>query len=175
VRWSEAGIAVDVAVNVSARQFQQEDLPERIFAALRDSQLDPRRLGIELTESVLMEDGDRARDMLECLKRRGVSVAIDDFGTGYSSLSYLKRLPIDVLKIDRSFVHGLTRDRDSQAIVKAMIGLSHTLGIEVIAEGVEDDADVNCLAAWGCRYAQGYHFGRPMPAADFERLALAVR
>jgi diguanylate cyclase (GGDEF)-like protein/PAS domain S-box-containing protein len=175
VRWSEAGIAVDVAVNVSARQFQQEDLPERIFAALRDSRLDPRRLGIELTESVLMEDGDRARDMLECLKRRGVSVAIDDFGTGYSSLSYLKRLPIDVLKIDRSFVHGLTRDRDSQAIVKAMIGLSHTPGIEVIAEGVEDDADVNCLAAWGCRYAQGYHFGRPMPAADFERLALAVR
>lgn len=175
VRWREAGIEVDVAVNFSARQFRQDDLPERIFGALRDWKLDPRRLGIELTETVLMEDAQRARDMLECLKRGGISVAIDDFGTGYSSLSYLKRLPLDVLKIDRSFVHGVTQDRDSQAIVRAMIGLSQTLGIEVIAEGVENDGDVSCLAEWGCRYAQGYYFGRPMPAADFARLATAVR
>ena len=168
--WRDAGLELNVSVNVSARQFQQANLVERIVEVLDETGVDPGWFEIELTESSVMEDAERAIASLRKLKEHGVRVAIDDFGTGYSSLSYLKRLPLDVLKIDQSFVQGVTGDHDSAAIVKAIIGLARSLGIEVIAEGVELQGDVDFLSAWGCNQAQGFYFGRPVPSDDFRRL-----
>ena len=168
--WRDAGLELNVSVNVSARQFQQANLVERIVEVLDETGVDPGWLEIELTESSVIEDAERAIASLRKLKEHGVRVAIDDFGTGYSSLSYLKRLPLDVLKIDQSFVQGVTGDHDSAAIVKAIIGLARSLGIEVIAEGVELQGDVDFLSAWGCNQAQGFYFGRPVPSDDFRRL-----
>lgn len=168
--WRDAGLELNVSVNVSARQFQQANLVERIVEVLDQTGVDPGWLEIELTESSVIEDAERAIASLRKLKEHGVRVAIDDFGTAYSSLSYLKRLPLDVLKIDQSFVQGVTGDHDSAAIVKAIIGLARSLGIEVIAEGVELQGDVDFLSAWGCNQAQGFYFGRPVPSDDFRRL-----
>ena len=169
-RWRDAGLDLNISVNVSARQFQQADLVERIVEVMDETGVEPAWLEIELTESSVMEDAERAIASLRKLKQHGVRVAIADFGTGYSSLSYLKRLPLDVLKIDQSFVHGVTADHDSAAIVKAIIGLARSLGIEVIAEGVELQGDVDFLSAWGCHQAQGFFFGRPVPPDEFQRL-----
>ncbi len=169
--WQQAGHGeLRVAVNLSARQFTQKALAQSIADVLRATGLAPHLLELELTESMVMNDVDSAITILRTLKNLGVQIAIDDFGTGYSSLSYLRRFPIDVLKIDQSFVNDLAIDPDAAAIVAAVITLAHSLRLEVIAEGVETLEQLTFLRAHGCDQMQGYYFGRPVDAQAFELL-----
>jgi diguanylate cyclase (GGDEF)-like protein/PAS domain S-box-containing protein len=167
--WQRAGFNdLRIAVNLSPRQFAQQDLAKSIAAALEETGLDPQYLEIELTESLVMTDVERAIGILRDLKGLGVKLSIDDFGTGYSSLSYLKRFPIDVLKIDQSFVRDMTLDPDDAAIVSLIISLAHSLRLQVIAEGVETEEQLAYLRHHDCDQMQGYYFSRPVAAADFE-------
>jgi len=163
-----------IAVNVSARHFQQANFLERLVQALTKTRLDPVCLELELTETSIMSNPEAAAELLTEIRNLGVRVAIDDFGTGYSSLSYLKRLPIDTVKLDRSFVKGATSHPDDAALVMAIITLAHNLGLKVIAEGVETDEQMNFLRLLRCDEAQGYFFSKPVPAEVFES-ALTLR
>jgi diguanylate cyclase (GGDEF)-like protein len=168
--WQDEGFApLPVAVNVSGRQFRRRDLPELVARVLDETGLPPSLLRLELTESCVMEDAGFAAVVLRELKAKGVGVSVDDFGTGYSSLSYLRRLPVDELKIDRSFVHAATDDEDDAAIVAAIIQLARTLRLQVVAEGVETEGQLELLRALGCGRAQGYLFSRPLPAEEVRR------
>jgi diguanylate cyclase (GGDEF)-like protein/PAS domain S-box-containing protein len=169
--WHEAGFpGLRIGVNLSARQFQQKNLVQLIRQALTDSGLEPLHLDLELTESMLMHDMERTVATLTELDALGVALSVDDFGTGYSSLSYLKRFPIDVLKIDRSFVRDITSDPDDAAIATAIIAMAHSLEIKVIAEGVETLEQQEFLKQHNCDGMQGYYFSKPLPAEDFTRL-----
>jgi diguanylate cyclase (GGDEF)-like protein/PAS domain S-box-containing protein len=161
-QWLAAGVPARVAVNVSARQFHDGDLANLVPAVLQECRLPPHLLELELTESILMQNAEQALAILDRLHATGVKIAIDDFGTGYSSLSYLKRLPIDVLKIDQSFVRDIADDADDRAIVSAIIGLARSLQLEVIAEGVETEAQLAFLRERQCGMMQGYLFSRPV-------------
>ncbi|MGB4927820.1 MAG: EAL domain-containing protein [Giesbergeria sp.] len=164
--WERQGLgSFRMAVNVSVRQFAQPDLAEYIAAVLAETGLEPHSLEIELTESLLMQDVDRSIDILQQLKAIGLQMSIDDFGTGYSSLAYLKRFPIDLLKIDQAFVRDIETSLDDTAIVKAIISMAHSLGLRVIAEGVETEAQCNFLRLNMCDEIQGYFFSRPVDAA----------
>ncbi|XDY96632.1 EAL domain-containing protein [Pseudomonas benzenivorans] len=166
--WHQAKIRVPkVSVNLSARQFAEGDLDRRIAAILADSGVAPACLELELTESILMQDVTGALGILADLKRLGLCLAIDDFGTGYSSLNYLKQFPIDVLKIDRSFVDGLPDGEQDAQIARAIIAMAHSLNLAVIAEGVESQAQLDFLRQHECDEVQGYLLGRPMPAQQF--------
>ncbi|NNC77654.1 MAG: EAL domain-containing protein [Woeseiaceae bacterium] len=168
--WKETlGKDVQVAVNISSQQLYQSDLKKTVMKALFEASIKPNLLQLELTESLLMRDVDDTIDTLTYLKDAGVSLAIDDFGTGYSSLSYLKKFPLDALKIDRSFVAELGVDNDDAAICAAIIAMSHRLGLQVIAEGIETDHQLTFLREQGCELGQGYLLGRPLPASEFER------
>jgi diguanylate cyclase (GGDEF)-like protein/PAS domain S-box-containing protein len=166
-RWQRAGIpAVSVAVNVSALEFRHREFFDHAFGILRDTGVDPACLQLELTESVLMRDVAASADLLARLKAMGVEIAVDDFGTGYSSLSYLSQFPIDVLKIDQSFVRAIDAGGGSNgAIVSAVIGMGKNLHHRVVAEGVEDQTQLAFLKAHDCNEAQGYWFSRPVDAA----------
>jgi diguanylate cyclase (GGDEF)-like protein/PAS domain S-box-containing protein len=169
--WQLSGLGhLRVSVNLSARQFAQHDLVESVAQALNEAQLEPQYLEIELTESLVMADVDRAIGILRELKALGVKLSVDDFGTGYSSLSYLKRFPIDVLKIDRSFVNDITVDPDDAAIVASIISLAHSLRLQVIAEGVETEAQLAYLREHHCDQIQGYFFSRPVTPDAFARM-----
>ena len=159
-----------VSVNVSARQFRHQDFVSRVLAALACSGANPCRLKLELTESLLVEDIDDVVAKMGALQARGVGFSLDDFGTGYSSLSYLRRLPIDQLKIDRSFVGELLTNANDEAIVRTIVALGQSLALTVIAEGVENEAQKNRLASIGCHCYQGDYFGRPLLLESFERL-----
>jgi EAL domain-containing protein (putative c-di-GMP-specific phosphodiesterase class I) len=152
-----------LAVNLSARQLRQSDLVDTVLRALQESGADPRRLKLELTESQLLHDVEDSIEKMAALAAHGVRFALDDFGTGYSSLTYLKRLPLSQLKIDRSFVRDLLLDPNDAAIARTILQLAQSLELEVVAEGVETEAQFNALRAMGCPYFQGYHFGRPQP------------
>lgn len=166
---------VTLAVNVSARQFHQPDFVDRVVAALQRSSADPRRLKLELTESVLIDDVDAVVSRMAALRAHGVCLALDDFGTGYSSLSYLKRLPLNQLKIDKSFVRHLLSDASDAAIARTVVALAEALGLDVIAEGVETPAQREVLQRLGCLMYQGFLFGRPMPVDEFEAWAEPTR
>jgi diguanylate cyclase (GGDEF)-like protein/PAS domain S-box-containing protein len=167
--WHAAGAAVPpVAVNLSARQFASDTLVDDIVEAMALYEVAPGELEVELTESVLMADPERANEVLRRLHGLGVRIAIDDFGTGYSSLSYLKRFPAQTVKIDRSFISGLPTDGDDLAIAEAVIAMAHSLGLGVVAEGVETEAQLSALRDLGCDEAQGFLLGRPMPAAELK-------
>jgi diguanylate cyclase (GGDEF)-like protein len=167
--WRNAGLAVvPVAVNVSAKQFNR-GLYEVIDGALREHEIDPSMLELEITETDAMSDPGRVIEVLQKLRDIGVKVSIDDFGTGYSSLGYLKRFPISQLKLDRAFVHGLPDDADDTSITKAVISMAHSLGLQVVAEGVENEAQRNFLSAHGCDQMQGYLLSPAVPAADCHR------
>ncbi|MBL8525678.1 MAG: EAL domain-containing protein, partial [Betaproteobacteria bacterium] len=164
--WSDIGIKVPIAVNLSAIQFKQKDLVEDIAARLREHGVPGEMLELELTESLFMEDVNAMSRTLHRLKDLGVSLAVDDFGTGYSSLSYLKRYPIDKIKIDRSFIRDVPTDADDVAISVAIIGLASSLGLKVVAEGVETAAQAAFLLEHRCDYLQGYLISQPLDAAD---------
>ena len=169
--WQAEGHAVGrVAVNVSARQFKSSSLLTQVRQALESSGLAPHILELEVTEGVLIDDVESVIDLLGRLKQIGVSIALDDFGTGYSSMAYLRRLPIDVLKIDQSFVRDLAHDEDARSIVRAIVAMAHALNKSVVAEGVETLAQANLLRAWGCNEAQGFFFSRPVTAAALEAM-----
>jgi EAL domain-containing protein (putative c-di-GMP-specific phosphodiesterase class I) len=155
-----------VSVNLSARQLASPGLPNVVAGVLVRSGLARELLCLEITESVLMEDADTSRDLLESLNRLGVTIAVDDFGTGYSSLLYLRRFPVDVLKIDRSFVAGLGTSSEDSAIVSGVIGLAKALGLRSVAEGVEEPGQAVELGVLGCDTAQGYYWSRPLEPAD---------
>jgi diguanylate cyclase (GGDEF)-like protein len=165
--WRDAGIELTVSVNLSTRDLIDVGLPEGIAALLDRAGVPGRLLELEITESVIMADPMRARGVIARLREMGVKVAIDDFGSGYSSLGYLKQLPVNDLKIDRSFVITMMDDPDDLVIVQSTIDLAHNLGLTVIAEGVETDEAWRRLRALGCDVAQGWLIGRPLPAADF--------
>jgi diguanylate cyclase (GGDEF)-like protein len=157
---------LSVSVNLSARQMSQSDMVEQVKSALAASTLDPHSLKLEITESVVMENAEAAAVMFKELRVLGVQLSIDDFGTGYSSLSYLHRFPVNFLKIDRSFVSRMTEGNDNAEIVRTIVTLARNLGMEVIAEGVETEAQNRQLKSLGCEYAQGYLFSRPVDAVS---------
>ena len=159
-----------LAVNLSGRQFLHFNLIKQVEEALRNASFDPRLLDFEITETIAMHNAEESVGVMRQLKSLGIGLSLDDFGTGYSSLSYLKRFPIDVLKIDKSFVRDIPEDANDLAIVSAIIAMAHALGLKVIAEGVETGAQWEFLRDCGTQLAQGYYFGRPLPAQDLEAL-----
>ena len=161
---------VPVAVNLSARVFRDRTLPATLAGILRDTGLDARLLELEITESAVMQQTDTTLETLSQLSAMGIQLAVDDFGTGYSSLAYLKRFPIDKLKIDQSFVRGIPGDGEDVAIAQAIISLARTLGLRVVAEGVETGAQLDFLVAHGCDDVQGNLFCPPCPPGDTARI-----
>jgi diguanylate cyclase (GGDEF)-like protein/PAS domain S-box-containing protein len=169
--WQDAGLRpIEMAVNVSSIEFRNEDFLEGVRAILEETGLSPHYLGLELTESVLMQHAEFTVPVLKKLKAMGVRLAIDDFGTGYSSLSYLRQFPIDTLKVDQSFVNGINADTDDATIINAVINMGGNLKHRVIAEGVETIEQVAFLQAHGCDEGQGYYFSHPVPASQFAKL-----
>ncbi len=170
-RWQKAGHPpLRLAVNISAYQFHQQRLPQLLQQLLQDHPVDPDLLELELTESAAMLDIDHTTQVLRQLRALGIRLALDDFGTGFSSLSYLRRFPLDTLKIDRSFVQPMPRDPGSNAIVRGIVQLGHSLDLSTLAEGIETRRQLELLRRFGCDAGQGYLFGRPMPLSRFEAL-----
>lgn len=161
--------AFRVAVNISAMHFQQKNFISEIKSLLSEIDFNPEFLELELTESALMNSTQESANKLTQLKAIGIKVSIDDFGTGYSSMSYLKQLPVDILKIDKSFIDGIPGDLNNTAITKAIIELAHQFGLKTIAEGVEYKTQLDFLKASNCHLIQGFYFYKPLKAADFEK------
>jgi EAL domain-containing protein (putative c-di-GMP-specific phosphodiesterase class I) len=159
--WARSGYATTICVNVTPQRFVANGFVDRVERSVAITGIDPARLVVEITEWSILGDIDAARATLTALNRLGVRVALDDFGTGFSSLADIAALPVDELKIDASFVAGLGFDRARTAIVRAIVGLGHALGIMIVAEGVEDASQAFALRALGCEFGQGFHFGRP--------------
>jgi diguanylate cyclase (GGDEF)-like protein len=173
-RWHRAGISLGLAVNLSVRNLLEPSLAARVAALVARSGVAPGTLTLEITESGVMTDPEAAIAMLWELRGIGVRLSVDDFGTGYSSLAYLKRLPVDEVKLDKSFVLNMTGDPDDAAIVRSTVELAHNLGLQLVAEGVEDQETLELLATLGCDLAQGYHLARPMPPDDVADLQQAA-
>jgi len=171
-QWERDGLAggMDLSVNVSVRQLREPGFAASVTEILERTGLEPGRLVLEITESLLMENIDAVLDVLEELRRRGVRLAIDDFGTGYSSLAYLVSLPVQVLKIDRSFVVRLDEDPNSATLVRSIIKLARDLELQTVAEGVEEARQLENLRRLGCDKVQGFYFSRPLAASDLEKL-----
>jgi EAL domain-containing protein (putative c-di-GMP-specific phosphodiesterase class I) len=167
--WQQAGHDVRLGVNLSPSQLQSGDLAAAVAGVLRETGFSPRLLELEVTENILLEDDAMALDTFRRIQHLGVHIAFDDFGTGYASLTYLKKFPLDRMKIDQSFVRNLKADDADAAIVGCTISLGTLLGLSVIAEGIEDAATAERLKGMGCEEGQGYFFGPPMPAAEFEQ------
>ncbi len=170
-RWSEEGFApIQMAVNLSAKQFQQQDLPDVVAAILKETGMNPEYLELEITETILMQNLETTIDQLVRLMALGVKISIDDFGTGYSSLNYLKRFPLHALKIDRSFVKDIGEDSDESSIVSAIISLAHNLSLEVVAEGVETQGQLEFLRSQQCDRFQGFLMSTPVPAENIQQM-----
>ena len=169
-RWRDAGLpSLRLCVNVSGLQLRSDDLPGAVERILGEYGISGKQLELEITESAMMEDEDEASRTLEALKRQGVRIALDDFGTGYSSLSYVKRFPVDAIKIDRSFVQGVIEDPEARAITSAIVALAHELGLTVVAEGVESEAQQRCLTELRCDEMQGFLLSEPLESEAVER------
>ena len=170
--WQKNELTSDLvlAVNVSAKQFRQTGFVAQVQDAVYRHAINPKLLKLELTESLLLEDIEDTIATMNALRKIGVRFSLDDFGTGYSSLQYLKLLPLDQLKIDQSFVRDISSDNSDRAIVRTIIAMAHSLNLNVIAEGVETDDQLNLLLKKGCAHYQGYLFGKPMPIEKFEAL-----
>jgi diguanylate cyclase (GGDEF)-like protein len=167
-KWHAAGLSIHISINVSARDLVNPDFPGIFDELMRTNTGSLQWLTLEITESTIMADPGHAQSTLEYLSRLGLRLSVDDFGTGYSSLSYLKKLPVDELKIDKSFVLDMQGNKDDATIVRSTIDLGHNMGLKVVAEGVEDAGTCDALRRLGCDFVQGYFIGRPMPAGDFE-------
>jgi len=174
-RWHEQGYPLRVAVNLSGRQLKEGCLVANVLATLREADVDPCWLELELTESMLMDASTDILDRLHALTDAGIQLAIDDFGTGYSSMSYLKTFPVRALKVDRSFVRGLPQNPEDAAITRAIIAMARSLKMEVVAEGIETQEQNDFLRANGCDKSQGYLYGRPCPAAQIGQMLAAAR
>ena len=176
--WRADGLTLDISFNLSPRQLWQPDVVDKIVSRIGAQGLEASRLTVEITESTAMTDPDRTQQILEDMHARGLRLAIDDFGTGYSSLARLKHMPVDILKIDRSFIRDVDADRDSSSMVSAMIALAQNLGMTALAEGIETEGEWRFLADRGCPMGQGYYFSRPVPPDDIlalhRRAAIAV-
>jgi EAL domain-containing protein (putative c-di-GMP-specific phosphodiesterase class I) len=160
-----------MSVNISARQLQRPDaFLNQLVAALEESGLAPGSLVLEITESMLMGDAEHNVDVLRKFKELGVGIAVDDFGTGYSNLAYLRLFPMDLLKVDKTFVDGLGEGLENTAIVEAVVGLAHSMGLQTVAEGIETTVQADRLRALGCDLGQGYYFSKPLPARDAKAL-----
>jgi EAL domain-containing protein (putative c-di-GMP-specific phosphodiesterase class I) len=166
-RWADAGRTLGVAVNLSASNLLDASLPDEVAVRLEAHGVAPSQLTLEVTEGTILGNPLRSGEVLAQVRRLGVAVSLDDFGTGHSSLSHVKRLPVDELKIDRSFVAGLASDPTDRAIVETIVRLATSLGLTVVAEGVEDDEVLALLREQGCALAQGYLFSRPLPEPEF--------
>jgi EAL domain-containing protein (putative c-di-GMP-specific phosphodiesterase class I) len=174
--WQKAGLKpVRISVNLSGVQLKQHDLIEKVSRVLENTELSPKFLELELTEGVLMDNAEMTINTLGKLKKMGIRLSIDDFGTGYSSLSYLKRFPIDTLKIDQSFIRDITTDADDDAIASTIIAMAHNLRLKVIAEGVENQKQVEILEQKGCDEVQGYFFGRPLTEQNLCKLLKEIK
>lgn len=173
--WNALGFSLDMYVNMSGRQLERNQIADDVHSALSKSGLDPGRLVLELTETTLMRDIDATSERLLLLKALGARIAIDDFGTGFSSLARLRRFPIDLLKIDQSFVSGIADTDDAAAIIKTLVGLGRALGIEILAEGIETDVQRVHLVGEGVEYGQGFLFARPMEGKELTRLLRRLR
>jgi len=174
--WQDEGIPpIEVAVNVSAGHIAQQTLARTVKQVLKQTGLDPRYLGLELTESALVQNAELAAEVLGELKSTGVSISVDDFGTGHSSLSYLKRLPVDAVKIDQSFVRNITTDPDDAAIAGAIVAMAHSLKLRVTAEGVETVEQLEFLRSLHCDDIQGYFVSRPVPGEELTQILAATR
>jgi len=169
-RWQDGFGDFTLAVNISARQFHQPDLCDRLLNLLEAAGLPARELELEITESMALSDVAHGLDAVRQLKSAGFRIAVDDFGTGHSSLSYLRRFDVDQIKIDRSFVAGIGAERSDETIVKAIIAMGHSLGLTIVAEGVETREQYDFLRTHGCDHAQGYLIGRPLEAEAVEAL-----
>ncbi len=172
-QWNTQGYPLSVGINLSARQFMQADLVEQIKCLIAQYEIDPKHIDLEITETIAMQDADNSINKMHQLKELGVKLSMDDFGTGYSSLSYLHQFPLDVLKIDRSFVKDITGNGEDGAIARAVIAMAHSMKLKVIAEGVETESQYSFLHAYGCEIIQGYLISRPVPADEFEALLSA--
>jgi len=166
--WQDGSRDLRVAVNLSARSLHDPNLPRLVAGQLRDSGVDPRLLELEITESAIIVDPVRALETLKKLAELGVRVSLDDFGTGYSSLAVIRNLPAHEIKVDRSFVAGMTKDRSDEVIVRIVIDLARNLGLNVVAEGVEDALTQERLKQLGCHRAQGYFICHPLPAEELD-------
>jgi diguanylate cyclase (GGDEF)-like protein len=173
-QWAADGLTVRMAVNLSARSLLDPDLVADVGRALADAGAAPENLELEITESAIMADPDRARRTLERLGELGIRLAIDDFGTGYSSLAYLSRLPVHTIKVDRSFIRNIGSDPAAELIVRTTIDLGHNLGLAVVAEGIEDAATRDLLRGLGCETAQGFLWSPAVPAADFPKIVAGL-
>lgn len=174
--WQRAGLpSIRMSVNISARQLQLADFAKRILQALHDAELDPRRFGVEVTESLLMQRVDEIAAQLRTLRAKGIEIALDDFGTGFSSLSCLRRLPIDVVKIDRSLVPAITASNEALSITRAIVAMAHSLGMKAHAEGIENESQLELLAANHCDRFQGFLFSAPVSADEIEAMLRAGR
>jgi diguanylate cyclase len=173
--WRRRGLDLSMAVNVSTRALLDRDFSARILELVEEEAGDSNRLTVEVTESVMMAEPERMIASLDSLARSGVTISIDDFGTGYSSLAYLHRLPASEVKIDKSLASPITRSADAVTIVTAIIRLAHSLGLTVVAEGIEDQQTWDMLATLGCDVAQGYHVAYPLSAEEFDRWLAGAR
>lgn len=173
--WHQQGLMVQLAVNLSAMDFRQQDLVQQINNIVSTAGIEPKWLELEITEGVLLDDLQHTEEILTALQRDGYKISLDDFGTGYSSLSYLKRFPLDCLKIDRSFVRDIPTDQNDVALVNAILAMANSLGLVVVAEGVEELAQVELLTEKGCDYFQGYFFSKPLPEQEFAALLKSDR
>jgi EAL domain-containing protein (putative c-di-GMP-specific phosphodiesterase class I) len=166
VRWQAGGVNLTIAVNLSPRNLEDPELPDQVERLLAQTSVAPERLILEITESAMMSEPRRALEVLTRLHEAGVRLSVDDFGTGYSSLAYLQRLPASELKIDRTFVAAMARDRGNALIVRSTIDLAHGLGLSVVAEGIEDAETWQTLRSLGCDAGQGYYIARPRPGNE---------
>jgi EAL domain-containing protein (putative c-di-GMP-specific phosphodiesterase class I) len=173
-RWQADGFRVPMAVNMFAPSLCDLSLPDRIQRSLDDRGLNPDVLTIEITEDLLLDNVDRTRTVLDCLRERGMRVAIDDFGSGYSALGYLCELPIDEIKLDRQFIAPILVDPRAAAVVRAVVDLAHELGMTTVAEGVENAATTAMLRQYGCDVGQGFHYSRPLTATELRELLPGV-
>ncbi|MDL0433095.1 EAL domain-containing protein [Marinobacter sp. TBZ242] len=170
MRWKDTeGTSIGISVNVSPRQFRDPGFITTVMNALETSGLAPQQLELEITERLILDNTIETADILRQLDQSGIRLSVDDFGTGYSALSYLKSYPFDTLKIDKSFVQDVMKEQDDAALVKAIINMAHSLGLRVIAEGVEEESQTHFLQREGCDYSQGYFYSRPLPEADFRQ------
>lgn len=170
-KWHDTGFdSLYMSINISGYQIKQRNILDCVKRLLKKTNLDAHFVEFELTESIILEQSQHTSDSILALKDLGIKIVIDDFGTGYSSLMYLKRFPIDILKIDRSFIHFISTDPDDVAIVVATIGMAHNLGIKVVAEGVETKEQLDFLKAYDCDYVQRFYFSRPVESKKFLEL-----